>query len=248
MSLANSYPDYDPFAWFYNRYWGQKYCEEDLPIFEKLLLPHLAQESHLFELGCGTGHLAQELLIKGNQVTGLDKSAAMLSYARENAPGGKFILGDFRAFDFPPTFHGVLSTSVLNHVMSLEELVDVFQHVYRSMLVDGLFVFDLILEERYKRHWRGYIDEGDVRDEYAWATYVNYNPENRKGQIKVTIFQLVEENWRRSDITWLVKCYSTEEVRSALEKVGFTEVSIYDAERDLAKPGAAGQAFLVCRK
>jgi hypothetical protein len=116
------------------------------------------------------------------------------------------------------------------------------------MLSGGLFVFDLILEERYKLHWRGCIDEGDVSDEYAWATYVSYNPEGREGQIKVTIFQLAEGNWQRSDVTWLVKSYSIAEVQSALEKVGFTEVSVYDAERDLAKPGVAGQAFLVCRK
>lgn len=47
-------------------------------------------------------------------------------------------------------------------------------------------------------------------------------------------------SWRRSDIIWPVKCYSTKEVRSALEEVGFADVSIYDAERDLAKPGVAG--------
>jgi SAM-dependent methyltransferase len=248
MNLAIDCPNYDPFAHFYNQYWGQKYCNQELPIFEQLLLSHLTPGSHLLELGCGTGQLAQNLQNKGYQVTGLDMSASMLEYAAQNSPDSKFILGDIRDFKYAPQFQGVFSTSALNHVMSLEELTKGFYNVYSCLLEKGWFVFDFNLEAHYKVHWHGYIDEGDVRDEYAWATYVSYNPEEKLGQIKVTIFQLLDEEWKRQDIAWNVRCYDQQEIQLALQSIGFKDIAVYDAEEDLGKTGAAGQCFFVCRK
>jgi len=150
MSSANRYTGYDPFAQMYNESWGPKFCQKGLPLLEKLLLQHLPQEAHILDLCCGTGQIAQQLLTKGYRVTGLDGSEAMLHYARENAPTGQFILGDARLFEFPPTFHAVISTNAtFNHVMNLEELKSVFHNVYAALLDNGFFLFDLNMEADY---------------------------------------------------------------------------------------------------
>jgi SAM-dependent methyltransferase len=247
MSSTTLFTSYDPFARIYNESWAPDVCQKALPPLEKLLLPHLLEGAKILDLCCGSGQVTQQLLKKGYQVTGIDGSEEMLSYARINASGGKFILDDARFFKLPATFDAVVSMGALNYVMTLEELAGVFRNVYAALLENGWFLFNIFLEEEYQSGWNGGMS-GDVKDDYAWAVQQSYNPENKIGQLNITIFHLVEGSWQRKDTTILEKCYSSAEVQSVLESVGFTEVCVYDAERDLGVKRAAGNAYFVCRK
>ena len=247
MTSTTRYAGYDPFARIYNEDWASGILKETLPALEKLLIPDLAKGAHILDLGCGTGQLAQQLLTKGYKVTGIDGSEGMLHYAGKNAPGAELILNDARFFNFPPTFDAVISIGALNHVMNLEELTSIFHKVYQALLENGLFVLYLYLEEEYQSNWNGKID-GNVKDEYAWASRNSYNPEDKIAQINLTIFSLVEGNWQRLDTNILEKCYARTDVQSALESAGFTEVSIYDAQRDLAISKVPGSTYFVARK
>jgi SAM-dependent methyltransferase len=172
----------------------------------------------------------------------------MLFYARQNAPDGKFIVGDARFFDFLPTFNSVISTSAsLNHVLNFEELIRVFQNVYSALLENGIFMFDLNHEEWYESLGDALVG-GDVKDEYAWASRLTYQPTEKISKYQTTIFQLIEGTWQRLDTTWLAKGYSIPEVKSALEKVGFTQIDVYNAERDLELKGESGNFYFVCRQ
>ncbi|WP_375509335.1 class I SAM-dependent methyltransferase [uncultured Nostoc sp.] len=247
MSSKTFYSGYDSQAWIYNQA-APELINKTLPSLKKLLLSHLPEEAHILDLGCGTGQLAQHLLLKGYKVTGLDESEEMLRFARENAPGGKFIVTDARYLEFLSIFDAVVSTNcVLNYIINLEELRWVFRNVYTALMENGLFVFNLDAEEEFLKYVQVSLN-GDVKDEYAYAELQKYDPENKIKRRQVTIFNLVQGNWQRSDTTLLEKCYSNSEVKSALENVGFTEVSIYDAERDLARHGQAGNTYFVCRK
>ncbi|PSB47359.1 class I SAM-dependent methyltransferase [Cyanosarcina cf. burmensis CCALA 770] len=227
---------YDPWAKIYNDYWGQRYCQTVLPAFEKLLQQYnVHQGANLLDLCCGTGHVAQSLSEQGYQVTGLDISAGMLQYARENAPSAKFILDDARFFNLPSTFHAVICANAgLNEILLLEDLQAVFKKVYDSLLDNGIFLFGLNLEDFYKS-WHGTISDGDVKDDFAWACCDSYNPEAKIGQFKITIFQKVEEFWQRLDINNSVRGYSRIEVITALKNVGFTDIYIYGKEGDVVK-------------
>ncbi|MEH2178691.1 class I SAM-dependent DNA methyltransferase [Nostoc sp.] len=250
LSLANSYSGYDNYAQIYNEKIGLETSRLALPPLEKLLLPFLPQGAHILDLGCGTGQLAQHLQLKGYQVTGIDCSKGMLNYARNNAPDVNFILADARFFELPSIFDGVISTSdSLNHVMNLEDLTNVFQNVYKSLSANGLFVFDLNMEERFETDWWNGSIVGDVQDDYAWAARRSYNRDAKISQTQVTIFHLVDNNWQRTDTNLLGRCYSRSEVYSALESVGFTEVKNYDAEHDFdISEWGAGKAYFVCCK
>lgn len=294
MSSENRYTDYDTWAWLYNKTMGPQYSKKQLSLLEKLLLPHLPKGAQILDLCCGTGQLVQQLLNKGYQVSGLDGSEAMLQYARQNAPGGKFILGDARFFELPFTFDAVFSTSAsLNHVMSLEELKSVFRNVYAALRENGMFLFDLNHKGQLEKWWNGYIAEGEIEDECAWAITPSYNTKDETGNFKVTIFQApsrnqdkkltkfgsiiqkkikrwqykmlnlrlltrfrlkllakfqsVETNWQRSDIIYIVKGYSGAEVKSALEDVGFTEVTICTIEGNSVVDNNHSAHF-ICRK
>jgi len=249
MSSTNiRFSEYDSIARLYHEDWVKQFKETVLPPLESLLLRHLSKEAHILDLCCGNGQLAQYLLRKGYRVTGLDGSEVMLHYARENAPRGEFILDDARFFNLPSTFHGVVSTTgSLNYIMSFEELTVVFHNVYKALLDNGIFVFNLFLEDEYQSDWNGRI-HGNIKDDYAWAVRQSYHPEEKIGYLNFTIFQLVENNWQRLDTAILEKCYSVLEVQSALESVGFMDVKTYDAKDDFSVHNNTGSAYFVCRK
>ncbi len=248
MSSATLSSNYDPFARIHNETWGPDVIKTALPYLEKLLLPHLQEGAHILDLCCGTGQLAGHLLKKGYQVTGVDSSEGMLAYARQQASDSQFILSDVRFLKLPSTFHAVVSTTYgLNHVLDIDELTGVFKNVYTALLENGLFVFDLSLEQRYRSSWNNSM-QGNITDDYAWAMVRNYDVEENIGQINMTIFSKAEINWQRLDTTWLVKGYSIPEVQSALNDAGFKKVSVYNTESELAPPDEASIVYFVCRK
>ena len=79
------YSDYDPFAWVYNKYWGNEFTPRVFPILEQLVLRELPAGARVLDLCCGTGQLAGTLTALGYRVTGVDGSTEMLRFARENA-------------------------------------------------------------------------------------------------------------------------------------------------------------------
>ena len=190
MLSEQRYTEYDPWAWLYNHTMGVQYCKKQLQPISLLLLSHLPANAHLLDLCCGTGQLMQLLLEQGYQVTGLDGSDAMLHYARQNAPQAQLISGDARHFELPPIFDGVFSTSAsLNHMMSLKELKAVFHNVYAALKDGGVFLFDLNHALQMKKWWRGQVVEAEVTAKFAWSITPVYEPNEKIGNFKVTLFQ-----------------------------------------------------------
>jgi SAM-dependent methyltransferase len=240
------YSDYDAFAWVYNKHWGIRYAQLVLPTLEKLILPRLPENSHILDLCCGTGRLAQALVTRGYQVTGLDGSQEMIGFARKNAPAAEFIVDDARHFKLPDLCHAVICMyDSLNHIMTLEGLTSAFHNVYAALRVGGMFFFDLNMDEGYKARWHNSFSI--VEDELVCVVRNSYRPEEKVGQANITIFRL-EGDWRRSDLRLVQKCYSEEEIRSALDITGFTHIQTYDGLRDLELSREVGRTFFVCDK
>jgi SAM-dependent methyltransferase len=196
MSSENRYTDYDPWAWLYNKSEANLACRRLMPKLEKLLLPYLPEKAQILDLCCGTGQLTQQLIARKYQVIGLDGSEKMLHYARENAPNAQFILGDARSFELTSTFDAVICTdSALNHILSFEELKSVFSNVHDALKDNGLFLFDLGLENRYRNIP---INDGELKEEYAWTVGETYDLENKTGNFKITMFQSTNSNSNRN--------------------------------------------------
>ena len=238
------YSAYDRFAWVYDKHWGS--TARRVPALERLMLQHLASDARILDLCCGTGHGTQLLLERGYRVDGLDGSEEMIRFAREKAPEGNFIIDDVRAFKSPPIYDGVISLfDSLNHVMDLDELTLTFRNVYAALVGRGIFLFDLNMEPGYERRWRGSF--GIVEDDHACIVRSTYSKEEKVGRFDATMFRL-EEEWQRSDVTLLQRCYSEEEVKSALDAAGFAEIRSYDMRGEIDESGEAGSMYFVCRK
>ena len=244
-----TYSDYDPFAWVYNKHWGNSFTAYALAVIDKLVLPNLPTSGRILDLCCGTGQLTGILSERGYRVTGIDGSREMLRFARENAPDVEFIQDDARSFKMPAIYHAVISVfDSLNHVMTVEELTSVFHNVYASLRENGLFLFDLNMEEGYRVTWNDNF--GIVEDDLVCVIHSGYRPEKRTAQFDATIFRY-EEHWYRTDVTLLQKYHSAPEVRSALEVAGFTGIHTYayDELKGLVELTAKSErAFFICQK
>ena len=244
-----TYSDYDPFAWVYNKHWAVSFIPHALPALEKLVFPHLSTEASILDLCCGTGQLTRILTTYGYRVTGLDGSAEMLGFARENAPAVEFIRADARSFELPAAYHAVISVfDSLNHVMTLEELTTVFRNVFAALRQDGLFLFDLNMEPGFRLTWDDNF--GIVEDDHICVVRTSYRPEEHTARFDATIFRL-QDYWYRSDVTLYQKCYAETEIRFALETAGFTDIHTlaYDEHQQLQELTAESErAFFICRK
>jgi SAM-dependent methyltransferase len=246
MRQNKIFSDYDRFAWFYNKYWGDEYSRPALSIFNILLFPHLPHGCRILDLCCGTGQIAQGLIERGFRVTGIDGSPAMLKFARGNAPQAEFIHGDARSFKLPRVYHGVISAfDSLNHIMKIEELKKVFHNTHTVLLDDGLFLFDLNIEDE-SEILGNTLDL--VGEDHACIVRSSYDAHEKLKRYDVTMFRQENGSYERSDLTLIQRYYESAEVISALSDAGFTRVRTYEARREFGFTLSDGRMFYLAGK
>ena len=156
-----------PFARAYHLRWGG---------FARQAAPHLLdfygqtsagrQQLPVLDLCCGTGLVTLGFLEHGYPVTGLDLSAPMLAYARENcaafADRAQFILADAANFALKPHFGLAVSTyDALNHLPDLPALQSCLRAVAAAVVPSGWFIFDLNTRLGLHRWNVTSVDDGD---------------------------------------------------------------------------------------
>jgi trans-aconitate methyltransferase len=120
---ASAYDTRHSFVW--------KYGEEVL----ELLAPQPGER--VLDLGCGTGHLTNQIAARGALVVGLDKSPAMIERAQTLYPELRFEIGDAADFEFSEPFDAVFSNAAI-HWMKDQDAVAV--SIRRVLKPDGRFV------------------------------------------------------------------------------------------------------------
>jgi SAM-dependent methyltransferase len=250
MPESQRYSAYDDFAWVYNKHWGGQFTPSALPVVTDRAFPRVRPGARVLDLCCGTGQLAREMSELGYSVTGIDGSEEMLRYARKNAPSAEFILDDARTFRLTNSFDLVVSMfDSLNHVMTIAELSDVFRNVHDCLKPNGLFLFDMNTEAGFLANWHGYY--GFVEDDHVCVFPNSYDSTTRVGKFDMTMFRLQDGNWKRSDFVLTERCYSADELLSALQSSGLSNVQTFSFERQ-AGFGPLGpqsrRAFFLCER
>ena len=247
MSEQENDAGYDSFARVYNRHWHSEVPPQLMTVIDRLFVPQMAEGARILDLCCGTGYMAGELSRRGFQVTGLDASAEMLAYARRNAPAASFIQADARSFQMMPIYQGIVSTfDSLNHIMTLEGLLAVFRNSMRALASGGLFLFDMNMERGFLEHWVDHF--AIIENEDVCILRGTYDRERRTGRYDIIMFERKGESWNRSDTVITEKCYTAREIRRALRRAGFQDISTYDAERDMGLTDHVGRTFFLARK
>ena len=116
---------------------------EDAAIMATLALPI---NSHILEIGTGSGHFARTAAKAGHRVTAVDVSPTMLQYAESHAKSERLTNIEFHHAGFltfsaaSATFEAVISVAVLHHLPDLWKAV-ALQNIHRVLKPGGLFLF-----------------------------------------------------------------------------------------------------------
>jgi len=240
---------YDDFAWFYHRYWNEEFHSLALPILERIWLPHVPPGAHILDLCCGTGYLDRILTERGYSVTGVDASPEMLAYARAEAPLAHFEIADVTTFQTPVAFDAAVSTfDSFNHLLSLGDLRAAFRHAAAALKPGAPFAFDVLHEAAYQSRWgESFVIRRD--DHLLTITGAAFDFRTSLAQCTITMFRLLDNAWRRGDVTIHERCHSPEEIHSALEDAGFTNITPHPApEQGMSGDIGKGRVFYLCGK
>jgi SAM-dependent methyltransferase len=240
------YTDYDAFAWLYDRYWGSHFVDRYWDIVERLFLTQLGKGRNVLDLCCGSGRFAARLSDAGYRVSGIDGSNELLKIAHRNAPTVDLTSGDARSFTIIDKFDGAISTfDSMNHIPDLVSLGTVFNNVYSSLKKNGVFMFDMNMEDGFKARWHG--SASVIETDHVMATTAEFNAEKREGLTHISAFVSEKKHWKRTDVTIVERCYPREDIANRLSKSLFRAIKTFDSHRDLGRP-EVGRIFFICSK
>ncbi|MBA2749309.1 MAG: methyltransferase domain-containing protein [Tatlockia sp.] len=101
----------------------------------ELLSPKVGER--ILDIGCGTGHLTQNIASCGAEVLGVDSAETMILQARQNYPDLQFAVMDAINLEFTEEFDAVFSNAVLHWIKQPEKVI---AGVWKSLKSGGRFV------------------------------------------------------------------------------------------------------------
>ena len=171
----------------------------------------------LVDLGCGTGNITIPLARLGWQVTGLDRSEAMLEEARQKSAVFGVQVEWLRRDMTQPELADLAPQAVIatfdafNYILEPEALQMMLQELYWSMAEGGLLIFDLNTPYKLRQtlgdNLYSYHDE---QVDYIWENH--WDAEDDITQMQLTFFVRDEATglYRRSQEYHEEKIYEPE--------------------------------------
>jgi trans-aconitate methyltransferase len=105
-----------------------------------LELLDVKRRERVLDLGCGTGHLTQQIHERGGVVTGIDSSPEMIWQAKETYHDVDFEVADGTDFHFEKPFDAVFSNATLHWILDADAAI---KSVYNSLKPGGRFVAEM---------------------------------------------------------------------------------------------------------
>ena len=186
---------------------------------------------NMLELACGSGMLTQYFFGDFERIDALDISTDMLNCFAEKYDIDKvnLIYYDMVAFE-QKNFYDliVILLDSVNYVTNPADLEKLFRNSYDNLKDDSLLVFDINSEMKMREIFGSECYVYEYEDIfYTWDNYLeddlidmnlNFFVENPDGTYK-----RIEEYQQE-------RIYSIEYVKSLLEKIGFTDIRIFDED------------------
>lgn len=223
----------DAFAEYYDSLVGADY-DKIIEYIDSSIKKYKPDSSLVCDLGCGTGTISISLRQKGYDLIAIDNSEDMLVEAREKCFDAGisdilFLNQDIVDFELYGTVDVIYSTlDTLNYITDKRRLTTLFKWVRNYLNYDGLFIFDINSEHKF----RDVLDNGTFVYDFdnvfcIWET--ECQKEKSKYDHFLTYF-IKEENglYSRRDSVQSQRYYSCEEIQNLAEKFDFEILAIND--------------------
>lgn len=245
------------FARVYNQRWAWFARQAAPALFDFYARTPLGKtERSLLDLGCGAGQLARYFLERGFRVTGLDLSADMLEYARDNCAeflgtgNARFERGDMTRFSMADRFGLIVSTfDAVNHLESFDALRQCLRSVFPLLMDEGKFIFDLNTRLGLARWNNINVDESD---EALIITRGLYDGRSERAWTRISGFVRVGRDvYQRFEETAFNTVFDLMEVKQAVLEAGWASVyfaRLADLALPLDEPEREGRVFVVAHK
>lgn len=242
---------YQDFAMVYDRIMGQQIdYDRWLKRILKWAHKYRPEISQVCELGCGTGTISWKLSGRGYQVTAVDQSTNMLSIARakadvlpESANPPFFVQQDMTKLELIQVYDLFLSTGDALNYISPEQLGDVFQSVRDYLVMDGLFIFDLNTEHKFKKTIGNRIIT-EIEEDYCYLWENYYDQKQKTNHYIVDYFiQGQSGQYHRTQENHMEYVHSMKRVLEVSKEYGFELVASYD---DYSKKPVTKKTDRIC--
>ncbi len=233
-------------------------------------------EGLVCELGCGTGQMTRRLAAAGYDMIGIDLSEEMLDVAREQEYGAYegdfeeeeveedaaepsilYLQQDMREFELYGTVSAVVSIcDSMNYMTSDEDLLQVFRLVNNYLDKDGVFIFDMNTEYKYKE-LMGDTTIAENREDVSFIWENLYDEEKRLNEYCLTLFAKAETEdeeeegpalYEKYEEVHLQRAYPLTEVKRMLAEAGMTFVAAYDVLTHEAPGPECERMYIVARE
>ncbi len=210
----------------------------------KFLRQYMKKKGTLLDVGCGTASITKLFYEDGFNVTGLDISSDMLEVAKSKCSGIEYINADItKKVEFSKKFDYVMCNfDTVNYFSGYEDLENYIKNVSKCQNENGIFIFDIVLEEIFEEIFEDnlFIDE---EDNYL-AIWQYEKLDNNIHDIEIDIFYKENEKEYTRYIEKHTKfIYDIEKVVEILNNNGYY---IYDMARN-SNYGEA-RVFIIAKK
>jgi tRNA (cmo5U34)-methyltransferase len=168
----------------------------------------------VLDLGCGTGTLAQHILNAFPQahITCLDFSEQMIEMAQSklaNFSRVNYVVRDFRQYVPTDSYHVIVSSLALHHLVTDDEKKAFYQKIHESLLPGGCFYnADVVLgasehlQSVYIERWKAFMQCQISEDEIENVWLRKYSDEDRPAQLMKQLTWLSDIGYRNVDVLW----------------------------------------------
>lgn len=244
---------YTSFAAVYDMFMDNIPYEEWAAYLISLLKEYGIEDGLVLDLGCGTGSLTEILAREGYDMTGIDLSPDMLQIAMEKrAESGRdilYLLQDMREFELYGTVRAIVSIcDSMNYLLEPGDLVQTLRLVNNYLDPEGLFIFDLNTEYKY-REILGESTIAEDREESSFIWDNSYDEEERINEYSLSLFIREKEDlYRKYQETHYQRAYTLGEVRDAIRQAGMEFVAVYDAFTRNAPREDSERIYVIARE
>lgn len=240
---------YTSFAHVYDTFMDNIPYEAWSQYLISLLKTYGVDDGIVLDMGCGTGNITGLLAKEGYDMIGIDNSEDMLMTASEKAmEDGLNILyleQDMRDFELYGTVCAAVSIcDSMNYILEPDELRQVFKLVNNYLDPNGVFIFDMNTEYKYREVmgdrtiaenredcafiWDNYYDAQTKQNTYELNLFIKDTGDDESGAEAADEYEDGEPFVRFSEVHYQ-RAYSVGEVKKLLSEAGMVFVAAYDA-------------------